>query len=59
MGNWMSGPNEAAVDYLNQVVGQSKAYITGGTGSHFEQVFGCCFLLDLCIVARPRLSSAF
>jgi hypothetical protein len=32
MGNWIAGPNEAAIDYLNGAVGQSKAYITGGTG---------------------------
>ena len=32
MGNWMGGPNQAAIQYLGQVVGQSKAYITGGTG---------------------------
>lgn len=31
-GNWMGGPNQAAIDYLNKVVGQSKAYIKGGTG---------------------------
>jgi len=33
MGNWMSGPNQAAIDYLNQVVGQQHAYIVGGTGT--------------------------
>jgi hypothetical protein len=32
MGNWMGGPNQAAIDWLNSQVGQSKAYITGGTG---------------------------
>jgi hypothetical protein len=32
MGNWNGGPNQAAIDYLKKVVGQSKAYITGGTG---------------------------
>ncbi|MCJ1356524.1 MAG: hypothetical protein MMC33_006519 [Icmadophila ericetorum] len=32
MGNWMSGPNQAAIEYERRVVGQDKAYITGGTG---------------------------
>lgn len=32
MGNWMGGPNQAAIQYLQTAVGQSKAYITGGTG---------------------------
>ena len=32
MGNWMSEPNQAAIDWESQVVGQSKAYIKGGTG---------------------------
>jgi uncharacterized membrane protein len=31
LGNWASGPNLAAVIYLNSTVGQEKAYITGGT----------------------------
>ncbi|KAJ6518244.1 hypothetical protein C8R47DRAFT_1062776 [Mycena vitilis] len=43
MGNWMAGPNHAAIDYLNKAVGQHKAYITGGTGtpdiaSHNQQL---------------------
>ncbi|KAJ7851528.1 hypothetical protein B0H14DRAFT_3660983 [Mycena olivaceomarginata] len=33
MGNWMGGPNQAAIEYLNKAVGQKKAYITGGTGT--------------------------
>ena len=33
VGNWMSGPNQAAIDYERKVVGQKKAYITGGTGT--------------------------
>ena len=33
MGNWMSGPNEAAIEYERRVVGQQRAYITGGTGT--------------------------
>ena len=32
MGNWMGGPNQAAIEYERKVVGQEKAYITGGTG---------------------------
>lgn len=32
VGNWMGGPNKAAIDYLNKVVGQRRAYILGGTG---------------------------
>ena len=32
MGNWMAGPNHAAIEYEKKVVGQEKAYITGGTG---------------------------
>ncbi|KAJ6262988.1 hypothetical protein Dda_1546 [Drechslerella dactyloides] len=31
-GNWMTGPNHAAIYYLNKKVGQKRAYITGGTG---------------------------
>ncbi|KAJ7637282.1 hypothetical protein DFH06DRAFT_653583 [Mycena polygramma] len=43
MGNWMAGPNQAAIDYLNNVVGQQMAYIMGGTGtpditSHNQQL---------------------
>ncbi|KAJ7636928.1 hypothetical protein FB45DRAFT_452006 [Roridomyces roridus] len=33
VGNWMGGPNKAAIDYLNKEVGQHRAYITGGTGT--------------------------
>ena len=33
MGNWMAGPNHAAVEYEQKVVGQHKAYIVGGTGT--------------------------
>ncbi|PSN70564.1 hypothetical protein BS50DRAFT_316440 [Corynespora cassiicola Philippines] len=33
MGNWMGGANKAAIDYLNKVVGQKRAYIVGGTGT--------------------------
>ena len=33
VGNWMAGPNQAAIDYERKVVGQKRAYITGGTGT--------------------------
>lgn len=33
MGNWMSGPNKEAIEYERKVVGQGKAYITGGMGT--------------------------
>ena len=33
VGNWESGPNQAAIEYERKVVGQKKAYITGGTGT--------------------------
>ena len=33
MGNWMAGPNKPAAEYLEKVVGQRKAYKTGGTGT--------------------------
>ncbi|KAL8741465.1 MAG: hypothetical protein Q9190_005929 [Brigantiaea leucoxantha] len=32
VGNWMSGPNQAAIDYEMRVVRQERAYIVGGTG---------------------------
>ncbi len=33
MGNWLGGPNQAAIDYERKVVGQKNAYITGGVGT--------------------------
>ncbi|KAL9109979.1 MAG: hypothetical protein Q9227_005502 [Pyrenula ochraceoflavens] len=33
MGNWMAGPNHAAAEYEQKVVGQKHAYILGGTGT--------------------------
>lgn len=33
VGNWNGGPNKAAIDYLNKMVGQKRAYILGGTGT--------------------------
>ena len=33
MGNWMAKANQAAVEYEKKVVGQKRAYITGGTGT--------------------------
>ncbi|KAL9134828.1 MAG: hypothetical protein Q9175_003992 [Cornicularia normoerica] len=32
MGNWLGGPNEAAIEWERKMVGQERAYITGGTG---------------------------
>ena len=32
VGNWLGGPNQAAIGYLYKVLGHGKAYITGGTG---------------------------
>ena len=32
VGNWMGGPNKVAIEYLERVVGQRRAYIVGGTG---------------------------
>lgn len=32
MGNWLGGPNQAAIKWLEEKVGQKKAYIVGGTG---------------------------
>jgi len=47
VGNWLAGYNADAVSYLQEVVGQEKAYIIGGTGvpdiadetNHFDIVF--------------------
>ncbi|KAL9620732.1 MAG: hypothetical protein Q9160_004745 [Pyrenula sp. 1 TL-2023] len=33
MGNWMGGPNQAAIKWEQEQVGQKKAYIVGGTGT--------------------------
>lgn len=32
-GNWLGGPNQAAIEYEKRVVGQKKAYIVGGEGT--------------------------
>ena len=32
MGNWMGGPNKAAIEWLEKEIGREKAYVTGGTG---------------------------
>ena len=34
MGNWLGGPNQAAIEYENRAVGQKKAYIVGGEGTN-------------------------
>ncbi|MCJ1439425.1 hypothetical protein MMC27_008819 [Xylographa pallens] len=46
MGNWTGGPNQAAIDYLNQVVGQQKAYIVGGTGTDDVASSNMCLAVD-------------
>ncbi len=46
MGNWMSGPNQAAIDYETQVVGQQHAYITGGTGTDDVASSNNCFAVS-------------
>ena len=46
MGNWMSGPNQAAIDYESQVVGQQHAYITGGTGTNDVASSNNCLAVD-------------
>ncbi|KAJ9606640.1 hypothetical protein H2200_008648 [Cladophialophora chaetospira] len=33
MGNWLGGPNEAAIKWETEKVGQKLAYITGGSGT--------------------------
>lgn len=33
MSNWLGGPNEAAIKWERERVGQEKAYVTGGTGT--------------------------
>jgi hypothetical protein len=32
-GNWLGGPNQAAIKQLDEKVGQKKAYIVCGTGT--------------------------
>ena len=34
MGNWLGGPNKAAIEYEQKVVGQKSVYITGGEGTN-------------------------
>lgn len=46
MGNWMSGPNQAAIDYLNQVVGQQHASVTDGTGTDDVASSNKCLAVD-------------
>ncbi|KAH6669253.1 hypothetical protein B0J14DRAFT_486942, partial [Halenospora varia] len=47
VGNWMSGPNQAAIDYLNKVVGQRKAYIVGGSGTDDVASGNKCLAVDM------------
>ncbi|KAL9005513.1 MAG: hypothetical protein Q9188_001715 [Gyalolechia gomerana] len=46
VGNWMSGPNQAAIDWENQKVGQWKAYILGGTGTDDVASSNKCLAVD-------------
>ena len=46
VGNWMSGPNQAAIDYERKVVGQKRAYITGGTGTDDVASKNKCLAVD-------------
>ncbi|KAL8840883.1 MAG: hypothetical protein Q9170_001147 [Blastenia crenularia] len=46
VGNWMSGPNQAAIDWENQRVGQQKAYIQGGTGTDDVASGNQCLAVD-------------
>lgn len=46
MGNWMGGPNHAAIEYLEKVVGQGKAYIVGGTGTPDIASHNKCLAID-------------
>ena len=47
MGNWAAGPNKAAIEYLDRVVGQKKAYITGGTGTDDVASRNKCLAVDM------------
>ena len=46
MGNWMAGPNHATIDYERRVVGQKKAYITGGTDTDIVASRNKCLAVD-------------
>ena len=45
VGNWMAGPNEAAVQWLKEVW-QKKAHITGGTGTNDVASRNQCLAVD-------------
>lgn len=47
MGNWAAGPNQVAITWLNKVVGQKKAYITGGTGTDDVASQNKCLAVDM------------
>jgi len=47
MGNWAHGPNKAAVEYLEKVVGKGKAYIVGGTGVPDVASANKCLAVDM------------
>ena len=46
VGNWASGPNQTAIDWENQRVGQQKAYIVGGSGTTVVQSSNKCLAVD-------------
>ncbi|KAL8850885.1 MAG: hypothetical protein Q9221_004198 [Calogaya cf. arnoldii] len=46
VGNWNRGPNQAAIDWENEHVGQRRAYITGGSGTDDVRSGNCCLAVD-------------
>ena len=46
VGNWASGPNQAAIKWEMQHVGQQKAYIVGGSGTTVVQSSNKCLAVD-------------
>lgn len=45
-GYWGGGPNKAASDYENSVVGQKRAYILGGTGTEMARSSNQCLAVE-------------
>ncbi|KAI4234941.1 MAG: hypothetical protein L6R40_006609 [Gallowayella cf. fulva] len=46
VGNWNGGPNQAAIEWENEQVGQRRAYIVGGTGTDDVASANNCFAVD-------------
>ena len=46
VGNWSSGPNQAAIEWEKKHVGQQKAYIVGGSGTIVVQSSNKCLAVD-------------